>query len=163
VGRHVRVDPQHVHGYVIGEHGDSEVLTWSIMDVGSIALDEFCRKRGIPMDDEVRSRIDSEVRNAAYHIIKGKGATYYGIGSALSRITDVILSNQRAVLTVCSRADNIAGVEDVTVAMPHLLGGNGIIDRFPLRVSDDEQEKLHRSASLIRGVIEDLDKETEDA
>lgn len=161
VGRHVGVDSHHVHGYVIGEHGDSEVLTWSLVDIAGISLDEFCRRRGIKMDYTDRARIDENVRNAAYHIIKGKGSTYYGIGSALARIAEVILHDQRAILTVCAPHEDIAGVKNVTVAMPHLIGGNGIIDTFPLHLSYDEQEKLFKSASLIRSILDDLEKEVE--
>ncbi|MDX1994142.1 MAG: L-lactate dehydrogenase [bacterium] len=157
LGRHVGVDSQHVHGYVIGEHGDSEVLTWSLATVAGIPLEEFCRQRQIVMDQTVRDHIDHAVRNAAYHIIKGKQATYYGIGSALSRIVDVMLHNQRAILTVCTPTDEIAGVRDVTVALPHLVSGDGILDTFPLPLSEDEQDRLHRSASLIRQIITDLD------
>ena len=163
VGRHVGVDSHHVHGYVIGEHGDSEVLTWSLVDIAGISLDEFCRRRGIKMDYTDRARIDENVRNAAYHIIKGKGSTYYGIGSALARIAEVILHDQRAILTVCAPHEDIAGVKNVTVAMPHLIGGNGIIDTFPLHLSYDEQEKLFKSASLIRSILDDLEKEVDKA
>lgn len=161
VGRHVGVDSHHVHGYVVGEHGDSEVLTWSLVDIAGISLDEFCRRRGIKMDYTDRARIDENVRNAAYHIIQGKGSTYYGIGSALSRIVEIILHDQRAIMTVCAPHDEIAGVKNVTVAMPHLIGGEGIMDTFPLNLSYDEQEKLHKSASLIRGILDDLEKEVE--
>lgn len=159
ISRHVGVDSHHVHGYVIGEHGDSEVLTWSLVDVAGIKLDEFCRQRNIPLNDEIIGEIDTAVRRAAYHIINGKGATYYGIGSALARITQIVLSDQRAILTVCTPMDEIASVKDVTVALPHLIGGDGIIDSFPLPLNDDEQQKLHHSASLIRALIDDLEKE----
>lgn len=160
VGRHVGVDSRHVHGYVVGEHGDSEVLTWSLVDIAGIKLDNFCRQRGIPMDETTRQQIDHNVRNAAYHIISGKGATYYGIGSALARIVDVILRDQRAIMTVCTPMDTIADVKNVTVAMPHLVGGAGILDSFPLALDDDEQQKLNRSASLIRSLLDDLENET---
>lgn len=163
VARYVGVDPHHVHGYVIGEHGDSEVLTWSLVTVAGIPLQEFCKKRDIIIDDAVREDIDHRVRNAAYHIISGKQATYYGIGSALARIVDAILSDQRAILTICTPQADIAGVEDVTVAMPHLFGGRGVTDSFPLPLNESEQTKLHDSAALIRQIITDLDKETGEA
>lgn len=161
LGRHVGVDSHHIHGYVIGEHGDSEVLTWSLATVAGVSLEGFCERRGITMDDEVRERIDKSVRNAAYHIIEGKGATYYGIGSALAKIVEVILKDQRSILTVCTPIEDIAGVKNVTVALPHLLGGVGIMGTFPLPLSDEEQEKLHKSAALIRALLDDLEKETE--
>lgn len=160
LARHVGVDSRHVHAYVVGEHGDSEVLVWSRVTIGGVPLLEFCRERNIEMNDEVRAHIDEGVRKAAYHIINGKGATYYGIGSALARITNIILSDQRAILTVCAPDPEIAGIKDVTVAMPHLLGGTGIIGpHHPLELSYLEQEKLHKSASLIRDYITQLEEQ----
>lgn len=159
LGRHIGVDPQHVHAYVVGEHGDSEVLTWSLATVGGIPLDEFARQREVVIDDAVRGQIDEAVRRAAYRIIDGKGATYYGIGSALARIVSVILSDQQAILTVCTPLHEIAGVRDVTISIPHLIGGQGILDKFPLPLSLSEEESslLHKSAATIRQVIDDLD------
>ncbi len=161
LARHVGIDARHVHAYVVGEHGDSEVLVWSRITVGGIPLEEFCKEQNIELNDAIKATIDENVRRAAYHIIEGKGATYYGIGSALARITDIILHDQRAILTVCTPASEIAGVPDVTVAMPHILGGAGIMDdHIPLILSNDEQTKLHHSATLIRQLITDLDTTT---
>jgi L-lactate dehydrogenase len=156
LGRHVGVDSRHVHAYVIGEHGDSEVLTWSLVAVGGIPLEEFCELRGLTMDEGVRATIDEQVRRAAYHIIQGKGATYYGIGSALARITDVILSQEQSILTVCTPADDIAGVKDVTVALPRIVGEHGIIETLPPPINAEEQEALHRSAAIVREAIDKL-------
>ena len=89
LGGHCGVDPHHVHAYVIGEHGDSEVLTWSLATIGGMPWTQFARLRGIDLSEPVREDIDGKVRGAAYTIIGGKGATYYGIGSALARIVDV--------------------------------------------------------------------------
>ena len=111
LGRELGIDSHHVHTYVVGEHGDSEVLAWSLTTIANIPLDEFCRQRDVVLDDAVRARIDENVRRAAYHIIEGKGATYYGIGGALARICDVILHDQRSIMTVCTPQDEIAGVK----------------------------------------------------
>jgi L-lactate dehydrogenase len=159
VSRHIGVDSHDVQAYVLGEHGDSEVLAWSLVTVAGLPLEEYCADRGIPLNDEVRQRIDNQVRNAAYGIIEGKGSTYYGIGSALARITQIILQDQRAILTVCTPQLEIAGVDNVTVAMPYLLGGQGVIDRhhITLKLNEDEQAKLKHSASLIQRLIVDLE------
>lgn len=156
LGRHLGVDSQHVHAYVVGEHGDSEVLTWSIVSIGGIPLREFIAQRGIAVTDEDRARIDEGVRRAAYHIIEGKNATYYGIGSALARIVDALLHDQNAILTICAPADEVAGVRDVTVALPHLLSAQGVDERLPLPINDEETQKLHNSASIVREAIESL-------
>mgnify|MGYP006288934663 CR=1 FL=1 len=157
LGNHLGVDPQHVHGYVVGEHGDSEVLTWASVDIGGLPLPAYVEHCGIPFDEEIRRRIDDDVRNAAYQIIEGKGATYYGIGGALARIVDVINHDHRALLTVCTPMDAVAGVADVTVSMPQLIGGEGVIATLPIDLSNEERAALRKSAQIIRDAINELE------
>ena len=157
LGRHFGVDPQHVHGYVVGEHGDSEVLTWSLVTIGVTHAAEFCQSHGVQLDERMRKEIDENVRKAAYRIIKGKGATYYGIGSAVAHIVDVILNDYRAILTVCARTSEIEGVTDVTLSLPRLVGGEGILATCPLPLDDEESAALTRSAQVVRGAINELD------
>ena len=96
------------------------------------------------------------MRRAAYSIIGGKGATYYGIGSALARILDVILHDQRAILTVCMPTADVAGVRHVTVALPRLLGGQGVVETFPLPLDEEETTRLRNSAQVIRQALDEL-------
>ena len=156
VGGHCRVDSHHVHGYVVGEHGDSEVLTWSLVTVGGMPLDAFARMQGVTFSEQLRGEIDGKVRRAAYSIIAGKGATYYGIGSALARIVDTVLHDQRSILTVCAPTADVLGVKDVTVALPRLVGGTGVIETFPLPLSELEQTQLRASAGVIRAALDGL-------
>lgn len=158
VGAHCGVDPHHVHGYVVGEHGDSEVLTWSLLTVGGMPIEDFARLKNIQFTDEIRMDIDGKVRRAAYSIISGKGATYYGIGSALARIVEVILHDQRSILTVCTTTPDVQGVRNVTVALPHLVGGTGAQQAFPLPLSEHEQLQLRKSAFVIRQAVDELDR-----
>jgi L-lactate dehydrogenase len=157
LGRHLGVDPQHIHGYVVGEHGDSEVLTWSLVTVGGMPLVEFCRQQGVTLDESLRREIDHQVRDAAYAIVEGKGSTYYGIGAALARITDAILKDQRAILTVSTPVAKVLDVCDVTIALPHLIGSEGVLASFPLPLNTDEQAKLRASAQVVCSAIEELD------
>jgi L-lactate dehydrogenase len=156
LGRQLGVDPQHVHAYVVGEHGDSEVLTWSIASVGGLPIGEYCCRHKPCRECEEHDRIDEAVRRAAYHIIEGKGATYYGIGSALARICEVILQDQRSIMTVCTPTQKVAGVEDVTVSLPLLLGGAGVLDSFPMSLDAEEEKLLNRSAGIVRDAIRSL-------
>jgi L-lactate dehydrogenase len=154
----VGVAANNVHGYVIGEHGDSEVVAWSRVTVGVIPLEDFCRTQNIELDEVIRQEIGQQVRRAAYSIIEGKGATYYGIGSALARIVSAILDDQRAVLTVCSPVPTIVGVRDVTLALPHIVGGQGVLGTLPLPLSPTEEAALQSSAKIIRTAIDELEK-----
>jgi L-lactate dehydrogenase len=156
LGRRLGVDAAHVHAYVVGEHGDSEVLTWSLATVAGIPVADMAQRHGVPFDEAVRAEIDAGVRRAAYHIISGKGATYYGVGSALARIVDAVLADRRSVLTVCSPQAAAAGVPDVTVALPQVVGGAGVLEALPLVLPGDEHEALARSARVVRAAIDGL-------
>ena len=156
LGGQCGVDPHHVHAYVIGEHGDSEVLTWSLATIGGMPLEAFARLRGIDLSESVRNDVDGKVRGAAYTIITGKGATYYGIGSALARIVDVILHDQRSVMTVGTPTANVFGVRDVTVSLPRLVGGQGVLETFPLPLNEEETTQLRDSARVIRQALDEL-------
>ena len=156
IGRHLNVDSQHIHAYVLGEHGDSEVIPWSQVTVGGIPLEEFCTEGEVSICPEDYAAIDEQVRRAAYHIIEGKGATYYGIGSAIARIVEVILQDERSILTVCTPTESVAGVNNVTVSLPNLIGGEGIIKTFFPNLNEAETAALHSSAQVVRSVIDEL-------
>ena len=119
-------------------------------------LEEFARLRRVDFSEAVRKDIDSKVRGAAYTIISGKGATYYGISSAVARIVDVLLHDQRAILTVCSRITGVPDCEGVTMALPHLVGGDGVLATIPLALEPTERRELGRSAGLLREAIHSL-------
>lgn len=157
LGHHFGVDSHHVHAYVIGEHGDSEVLTWSLATIGGMPIADFGKLQGVTLTDEQKMEIDRQVRKAAYLIIEGKGATYYGIGGALARIVRSLLHDQRSILTVCSPVAEVQGVSDVTLALPHLVGGDGVMATFPLPLAAEEKDKLKQSATIIRGAIDELE------
>ncbi len=159
LGRYLGVNSTHVHAYVLGEHGDSEVLTWSLVTVGGIPFDDFCKMRNLSICAEDKESIDTSVRKAAYRIISGKGATYYGVGSAIARIVEVILRDLRAILTVCTPVEEIAGVRNVTAALPHIVGGQGVLATLRPHLAPEENEALQTSVRLIRSVIDDLETE----
>lgn len=156
IGRKLNIDSQHIHAYVLGEHGDSEVIPWSLVTVGGIPLERFCTGGEISICPEDYPVIEEKVRRAAYHIIEGKGATYYGVGSAIARIVEVILQGERSILTVCTPLEDVAGVKAVTVSLPNLVGGDGIIQTFYPNLNQAETAALQSSAQIVRSVIDQL-------
>jgi L-lactate dehydrogenase len=158
LGRYLGVDAKHVNGYVVGEHGDSQVLAWSSTTVGGVPLDMYCEQRGIKMDKQVQRELQAEIRRGGAAIIAGKGATYYGIGSVTATIVDVILRNERAVLTVCTPTPDVQGVLDVTLSLPRLVDRSGVVDTFPVDLDDEECGALGMSAQILREAIDSLDK-----
>jgi L-lactate dehydrogenase len=160
LGQHLGIDAPHVHAYVLGEHGDSEIFPWSLVTIGGVPLDEFCRQWDICTDEAVRAEIEARVRGAAYTIIAGKGSTSFGIGSALTRIVEVILRDQRSLLTVCTSVRDVSGVPNVTISLPHLVGGAGILDTIllPLALTDEEEAMLRNSAQVVKQAYESLER-----
>ncbi|MCJ7701056.1 MAG: L-lactate dehydrogenase [Anaerolineales bacterium] len=158
LGQHLGIDAPHIHGYVLGEHGDSEIFPWSLVTIGGVPLEEFCRQWDICTDERVRANIEDRVRGAAYAIIQGKGSTSFGIGSAMTRIVEVILRDQRALLTVCTPVRDVGGVSNVTISLPHLVGGAGILDTIllPLSLNTEEEKALSASARVVKEAYESL-------
>jgi L-lactate dehydrogenase len=133
------------------------VLTWSLVTVGGMPLEEFCRLRGVCLAEKEREELDRGVRRAAYSIIAGKGATYYGVGSALARVVEVILHDQRSILTVCSSAADGPEGAGLTYSLPRLVGGAGVLACFPPTLSAAEEQALRASAAVVRSAITELD------
>ncbi len=150
LAEHLSVAAQSVHAYVLGEHGDSEVLVWSGAAVGGIPLSEFAQQAGLPVTPEVMARIDDGVRRAAYRIIEGKGATYYGIGAGLSRIVRALRTDEHAVLTVTSLAGEGGSPEDVSVSLPRIVGSSGVAATHCPIMSQEELEAFGRTLKSLR-------------
>jgi L-lactate dehydrogenase len=143
VGHKLKVDPRSVHAYMLGEHGDSEFAAWKEADVGLERLG---------LSEEEMMRLEDEVRNEAYEIIKRKGATYYGIGVCLTHIVESILTNSGAVLPV-SNWDPFA---KTYFGWPAVVGREGIRRRIGLELTAPEQRKLEKSIGVIKEAVNGL-------
>jgi L-lactate dehydrogenase len=150
LGSHLGIAPQSVHAYVLGEHGDSEVLSWSAARAGSVPLRSFAAQVGAPLTDAVMAGIDDRVRNAAYTIIAGKGATWYGIGAGLARIVRAIRSDEQAVLSVSIMTGEVEGVRDVALSVPRVVGAQGVTAQLFPEMNEAEHAALERSARLLK-------------
>jgi L-lactate dehydrogenase len=157
LGAHLGIAPHSVHAYVLGEHGDSEVLVWSSAMAGNIPIRSFAAQIGSAITGAVRDDIDTRVRRAAYTIIEGKGATYYGIGAGIAVMTESILSNEQAVMTVAIVTPEVEGVKDVALSIPRVVGRAGVTaDLFP-DLDGDEAAALRRSAEIIKEAVESVE------
>lgn len=142
IGEKLSISPKNVHGYVIGEHGDSEFVPWSNVNIGLQNINTF-------LDEQSLSEIESSVRNAAYEIINKKGATYYGIGMCLVRITNAILGDENAIITV----SNYDAVNDVYVGLPAIINRNGVLKKIFVDLNSDEEKRLQESINIIKDAI----------
>lgn len=157
VGEHLGVAPLSVHAYVLGEHGDSEVLVWSSADVGGIPVEDFASQVGVPIDEAARARIDDGVRRAAYRIIEGKGASYHGIGAGIAQIVEAIRDDERRLMTVSSLTQGVEGLRGTTVSLPRIVGEAGVLAELRPVLCDEEREALQRSAEILREAVASLE------
>ena len=154
LGYHLGVSPKSIHANVLGEHGDSEVLCWSNGDGGTIPLHQLAQSLNKPLTDEVKARIDNDVRNAAYKIIEGKGATFYGIAGGLCRICQAISTNEYAILTVSTHHNEVLGIKDVSISMPTVIGKRGVHDVLYPNLSEEESKTLKASIEKMKNLSE---------
>lgn len=155
LGAHLQVSPKSVHAYVLGEHGDSGVLCWSVSDVGGVAVEQLARQFRRPLDERTKAAIDQAVRHAAYKIIEGKGATWYGIAGGLTRIIQSIAGNENSVLTVAMLTEDVEGVGPVALSLPRVIGRCGVVRTLRTKLRDDERAALKRSAEIIKDALHD--------
>lgn len=153
---HCGVDPRNVHAYILGEHGDSEMAAWSMCHMAGLQIDEFCAQCHQCDFRRERERIVERVRDSAYHVIESKGFTSYGIAQALVRIIGAVLRDESSVLTVSSLVTDYAGIEDVCLSIPCVVGRQGIERPLHPDLPEPELDELRASAEQIRQAQESL-------
>ncbi|BFK87164.1 L-lactate dehydrogenase [Pseudoflavonifractor sp. DSM 107456] len=156
LGQHLQVDSRNVHAFIIGEHGDSELAVWSGSNVSGLNLDDFCRLRGMQNDPAAMQALYETVRNSAYEIIRRKGATYYGIAMAVSRIAECIVKDEHAVLPVSVVLHGEYGLEELSLSIPAILGSNGVEQVLEIPLNSSERMALTNSAGQLRDIVQRL-------
>ena len=151
LGKYFNVNNNNIHGYVIGEHGDSEVVTWSTGRIGSQGFDEYSDQRNLEWDDQIKEVIEEDVKNAAYEIIKRKKATYFAIGLAVNRIVEAIFRDENSILTVSSLFEGQYGLKDIYLSIPTIVNRLGATRIIEIPLAKEEEEKLKNSADILKG------------
>ncbi|HZG60518.1 MAG TPA: L-lactate dehydrogenase [Anoxybacillus sp.] len=152
LGEYFQVDTRNVHAYIIGEHGDTELPVWSHADIGGRAILEIVHEKEEYSRDDLE-RLFINVRDAAYHIIQRKGATYYGIAMGLVRLTKAILQNENSILTVSAYLDGQYGQSDIYIGVPAIVNRNGIREVIELKLNEEEKEKFAYSAKVLKEIM----------
>ena len=148
LSRQLGVSARSINSYVLGEHGDSSVVNWSSVNIGGLTLDDFCKQTKISLPQTTRKTIEHRVRNAAYEIIQGRGATWDGIGAAVADLLHAIIHDEKRILTT-SIVDGI-GKSAVAMSMPRIIGNKGVLMNLKTKLSTDESNALRKSAKIIR-------------
>ena len=155
IGKYFNVNNNNVHANVLGEHGDSEVVSWSTATIAGDSLESYCEKNNLEWDDSVKEVIAKDVVNAAYEIISRKGATYFAIGLATTRIVEAILRDENTILTVSALMEGQYGIEDVYLAVPTVVNSTGVVRIVAPEIKDEKElKKLQDSARVLKENIQ---------
>ncbi|OPY59327.1 MAG: L-lactate dehydrogenase [Pelotomaculum sp. PtaU1.Bin035] len=154
LSRHCGVAPRNIHAYVVGEHGDSEVLLWSLAYIAGISVGRYCELAGIPPVS--RQEVDGRVRNAGYEIVSRKGATYYAVSLAVKRICESIIRDENTILTVSGLVSGAYGIGDCSLSLPAVVNSKGRGSPLELPLSGEEEEALRRSAKILKAAIKQI-------
>lgn len=157
LGEHLEVDSRSVHSFIIGEHGDSEIVAWSSTNVSGIPVNDFCELRGHFNHEEAMHRIADDVKNSAYDIIEKKGATYYGIAMSVKRICECIMRDEKSILPISSMMHGEYGISDICLSMPTVVGREGVETRVPIQLNEQEESALSASVEQLSKVAAQLD------
>lgn len=147
------VDSKNVHAFIAGEHGDSELAVWSCANVYGIGLDEFAKMRGFADFEKEKDEIYHAVRDSAYEIIERKGATYYGIGMAAAKIAEAIVRDSHTVAPISVSLNGEYGLDGLCLSIPTVIGGKGAEQILEINLSEEEREKLKKSAEELKDVL----------
>ena len=158
MGAYLGIDPRNIHGVIMGEHGDSELAVWSQMSVGIETLDTLLARRGDVNDKKELQKIFENTRDAAYHIINKKGATFYGIGMSLTRITKAILNDENSILPVSVLMEGQYGQRDLHISTPCVINRGGIKEVIEVKLNDEEMDQFTRSAEVLKDMLKNTYK-----
>lgn len=150
LGKYFNVNNNNIHSYVIGEHGDSEVVTWSNGRVGGEDFDMYAKQLDLEWDNDIKKVIEEDVKNAAYEIISRKRATYFAVALAVNRIVEAIFRNENSILTVDSLFEGQYGIKDMYLAIPTIVNRGGAQEIIQISLADDELNRLKESASILK-------------
>lgn len=150
------VSTESVHALIVGEHGDSEFPLWSEASIGPVKLKDWKIGQSGSLSQKELDEIAVNVKNAAYKVIEGKGATNYAIGLSAARIVEAILRDESVILPVSSVLNDYMGISDVALSVPTIVNRQGAAKVLPVAMSDAELEKLNSSAAALKASIEHL-------
>lgn len=155
---HCQVDARNIHGYILGEHGDSEFAVWSRAMIGGVLFKDYCYicNNKNSCDQKELDKIFIEVKASAYKIIERKQETSYGIGLALVRISEAIINDENAILPVSSLIEGYLGITNVYLSLPAVVNKTGIREVLRLELDKKEEEDFRNSAHTVQEVIKEL-------
>ena len=149
----LNVDIQNIHGYIIGEHGDSQVPVWSATSVAGQSVDVYCKSLGIPLTEADKLDIVTKTKNGGAEVIRLKGATYFAIAGIVENVIEAVIKDKNSIKTVASVLDGMYGIDDVALSLPSVINQKGVDGIIKYDLTPKEAEALQESARTLKAFI----------
>lgn len=159
LSKKLNIDARNVHSYIMGEHGDSEIATWSLTTVAGMNINEYCKNVCRQCDGLSKYNIHQDVKNAGYEVINRKGATYYAVSLAVKRIVEAIIRDENSILTVSTIIEGEYGIAGIYLGAPAIVGSSGVKKLLEVPLNEEELEKLRKSAETLKKSLSELNFE----
>ncbi len=153
----IGVDVKNIHGYIIGEHGDTQFPFWSGTHVAGLQIDEYMKLTNQSFSEEEKAALAEDVKKAGAMIIKNKGATYYAIAITINTIVETLLKHQNTIRTVSSVMDGTYGLSGVALSVPTIINGNGVQQILEFPLTDAEMAAMQYSAESLKAIIKEVE------
>ena len=153
---HFNIAQKNIHAYVFGEHGDSSFIPWTGAYISGAHISEYyemMKSRGEDIDELDKEAMTEYVHKSGGKIIANKGATFYAISASVCRLCSMLLSAYNSIVTVSTMMHGEYGLEDVCISTLAIVGPNGVQGKLPVRLTEDEMQKLHASADKLKETI----------
>ena len=152
----LKIDVRNVHGYIIGEHGDSQLPAWSATNIAGLSIDDYAKTSGISFTQADRIEIAEKTRFSGAEVIKLKGATYNGIAVSVSTIAKSLLKGENTIRTVGSVLNGEYGIYDVATNVPSVINADGIERVLELELEPQELRFLQSSAEQVKKILNEV-------
>lgn len=153
LSKKANADIKNVHGFIAGEHGESQFAVWSSVHISGMRFSSYCAKRGIELE---KTAIMEDIVSSGAQVIQRKGVTNYAIAAIVAELSKTVVKNSQSIYSVTSLLDDYYGIKDVCISVPSFVGSEGVSQHLLYDFNDEELESLKRSAKQIRDVIDNL-------
>lgn len=159
IAEYYSVNQQNVHAYVLGEHGDSAFVPWSIANISNVPVEDYSKAIIHPIEYPEFNHDDVEdyVRTSGARVIQRKGATFYAVSVSVCHICKCLLSGIDTTLTVSTMLHGEYGIDDVCLSLLNVVGNKGAHNKILLPLNDEEVKALRHSADCLKQVINSIE------
>lgn len=157
LGERFGIDGRAVNGFMIGEHGDSQVAAWSLTKIAGVSVDDYAKVVGEELEENFHKNLEEAVKQSAFDVWEKKGPNCFCVADAITTVVEAILRNENTILPVSSLLEGEYGLEDVCLSIPTIVNENGIARKLEVEITEEEKAGLQKSGNMLKELISQIE------